>query len=401
MRYPHRLLTLSLVATFALLALPSWSPAQDTRSNRRTFSSMINVDALINNYARLLARKYDLTEEQDAYTREFLRAKAHQYMDKHQDQLFGLMDHMFAVRGGDDITQDEMVRWGEEAYPLFEEARVLIEDGNMEWREILNDEQKAIHDADLELMYMSFDRTQEHLEKIVSGEMTTDEFRRGPRPPTQPNKAGTMRPTPRRGSGSEAQPGKRAPGKPSTAESREDQIAKAKEKLEKLRRDRLQGSSKSPTNKEPRRRTNTSNKAPTKVSKDFEGEWEKYTREFIEKYDLTDAQTQRAKLILKECQERAASYMATRKTQIESLDKKIKDATGDKAQAKRVEQLTQQRDRLLAPIAKIFDDSLKPRLDRLLTPKQKQEGDKKPTPRTRTPTPRKTEPTPEKKDEEG
>lgn len=113
---------------------------------------------------------------------------------------------------------------------------------------------------------------------------------------------------------------------------------------------------------------------------DFESEWERYVREFIEKYQLDEAQTQRAQAILKDCQEQAQNYLQRRKAALEQLDKRDKDLGSSAADAQARQRLREQRERILAPVNRIFEERLKPRLEKLPTRQQRDAAEtQKPT----------------------
>ena len=168
---------LALGAVFCFLAGPA--PAQtDEREHTTGYNAIIdNMDLLVDNYAKFLARKYDLTEEQDEYTKFLLRERAFQFLDSHEGNLRELVDRLFDARTGGEMAPEQLIAWGRQAGPIYDEAKKLIIAGNDEWREILTPEQQEIHDEDLKLMYQSFETTEEQLGRIVSGEMTVEEFR--------------------------------------------------------------------------------------------------------------------------------------------------------------------------------------------------------------------------------
>ncbi len=391
-----RTLVLRLAAGMLAVGVLVPAQAQDAEPPKASFSSMINVDALIDNYARLLARKYDLTEEQDAFTQEFMREKAHAFLDQHRDKLFELVDKMFDVRGGGEFTQQELVDWGKRALPLFEQAKVIIIDGNNQWREILTEDQRRIHDADVKMMFDSFSSTQEKLNRIVTGTMTVEEFRRGepggrrrepgvkPTPPAVamgPGVQAPSNPTPAQSTpaGTTAKPTPTGqPGKAQTATVERTPSGSQDEAMAKLRQMRNKGDA-SPPPANPRGGQGRSHAAgrtePAQGSTDFESQWEAYVREFIQRYQLNDEQAQRAQSILKDCQEQGNSYMAKRKADLEELDKKVQTLT-EANKAKELGELNQRRAKLLEPIGRIFEQQLKPRLEKLPTPAQKQAAEK-------------------------
>lgn len=397
----------------ASLAAPPAPAQQDDRAPRRSITSSLNIDALISNYARLLARKYNLNEEQDAYTREYLHAKTYEFLDKHRDELFALVDEMFAARTSGEMTPEEMIDWGKRALPMFEQAKILIIDGNNEWRGILTDEQRAIHDEDLRLMTESFADTEVKLGRIVAGEMTVEELLHPTRPgrdrrvqpaPVHTDQPGALTPKP---TGLGAAPAQATPAEPSgvssAAATEEENRQRARERLQQIRnRDQDPPAGRTPAQvgaRDPRPRPGQAAPA-ARGSENFESEWERYVREFIERYQLNEGQAQKAQSILRQCQEQAASYMAKRKSPIDALDAKIAELGTDKEKAAEVKRLREQRDRLLAPIGRIFEQRLKPSLERLPSSAQREAAQARPAPRrptnkpAATPPPRPQAPTP-------
>jgi len=377
---------------------------------RQSWSSMLNIDALIDNYSRQLARKYTLTDEQDTYTQELLRLKSQAFLANHRERLFALIDRMFEVRGGAEISQQEMIDWGRQAMPMFEDAKRIIVEGNSEWRQILTDEQRKIHDSDLQLMNDSFAMTQEQLNRMVSGQMTVDEFRRGPkapdarphsRPPVSVEPPAPAAPAPGAATPSAAPPmPKPATAAPAAANPPSDAGASAaEERLRKIRAAQGQnakgGSTATPSPTAASRQPSSPSKtgtaspaspapsnparggrhhgvaAPGQAGTDFESQWEAYVREFIQRYKLDDDQTQRAQAILKDCQEQARNYMGKRKSTIEDLEKRIAEANAAN-KPKEAKEAQDRKAKLLEPIGQIFEKQLKPKLDRLPTRAQRQ-----------------------------
>lgn len=160
----------------AALGAPGFSDDQTKEKGR--WAGLLNVNVMVETYTQFLVRRYDLTEEQGAYTKQLLTQRAADFMSAHGDEVNSLMEGLFDARAGGDITQDELVAWGQRAMPIFEEAKRLIVAGNDEWRNILSDEQKRIHDEDLVQMNENFAHTHAQLDRIVTGEMTVDEFRK-------------------------------------------------------------------------------------------------------------------------------------------------------------------------------------------------------------------------------
>ncbi len=401
-----RIAAVWLVAGALVLAVGGTAHAQDSSPDRPPYTSLINVDALVDSYARLLARKYNLNDEQGDFTEAFIRERADEFLGQHRDELFSLIDEMFAVRGGAEYSQQEMIAWGKRALPIYEEARTLIIDGNEEWRDILDEEQKKIHDQDLELMYESFAMSEEQLNLIVSGQMTVEEFRRGH--PGRPSRA--RRPVERTEPAEPLEPVEprvqdprpvHKPRKVEPVKPKEDAAARARARLEELReKRRAQAGNRRRDVGHRSNPRNTRRTVSLKAGEQFESKWEQYVRQFIEKYSLNEAQAEKAEAILKSCQSRAQSYMTKRKPQLDVLNAQIEkiNSAEEKAPdaARQIAKINERKDKILEHVDRIFEYSLKPRLEKLPTRAQRAAAggdrdrpERKPTRRTQRPSPRK------------
>lgn len=113
--------------------------------------------------------------------------------------------------------------------------------------------------------------------------------------------------------------------------------------------------------------------AVTQKPAQCESLWEAYTRAFIQRYKLNEEQTQKALSILHDCQERGRAYLVQHKDELAELDdraKKLAEQTGVKRDKERAN-IRRQRERLAKPLNDIFEQQLKPRLDKLPTRAQR------------------------------
>lgn len=388
-----RIVRISLFVIAATGFLATAGAAQERGGG--SLAGLINVDALIDNYARFLARKYDLNEEQDAFTQKLLHEKAASFMKRYESDLSGLVETMFAVRGGGEMTQEELIAWGKRALPIYQDAKNIIVDGNNEWRAILTEEQRKMHDQDVKLMYDSFTNTEDQLQKIVSGEMTVEEFRNPRRaarraPAAQPPPPPAAQPqdnAPPPGvhvNNPGESPRQVPPGSPqadtgATPPPVDPAAEEQRQQANELGEMPSSGSPPPPppsvANDTPKAHRNPSGPRPLNNPgnpENFESEWAAYVRQFTEKYSLNEEQSQKAQAILKDCQEQAARYMQTHKAEIQELNKQASDGSVD---AKQRQGIAQQRTKLLEPITQIFEKSLKPRLEKLPTRSQRREAE--------------------------
>ena len=391
----------SLVVLAAAMAAPA-TARQDKREQSRSsrWSALLDVDLMVNTYSRFLARKYDLNEEQDEYTRQYLAEQANLFMDAHRDEVSDLIDRMFEVRTGGEMESDELIDWGKRILPIYQEAKKIIVMGNGEWRDILTDEQKAIHDSDLKMMHQSFETTEDQLHRIVTGEMSVEEFRkprntrRTTRRPPQTAKAQPAEPRNQLQEWKERDVADRGRSNEENFDAEEaEAMARLREADRELaaaeraaRRAERMDEEMAPepverlVTRPPKRTppTRTTRKTPAaKTTKsggaNFESTWETYTRKFIEKYKLNDGQTQKANSILRDCQEQGRRHMAKSKSRFGTIEKKLADlkSSEKKKRAEKMLALNEQQKKLREPVDRIFENQLKPRLEKLPTRAQR------------------------------
>jgi len=293
---------------------------------------------------------------------------------------------------GGEMTQDELIEWGKRVLPIYNEAKRIIVESNNEWREILTPEQQKIHDKDLELMYQSFETTEEQLNRIVSGQMTVDEFR-------NPRRSRSVARRPRNGRQMTSKAPRRPtePEKPARTAAGEPRVVR--EPVRPVPPNRAAGAAGAVGDGEPAverpavqpgrpaRRVPTARTAPRRSAgrqaakrsgSDFESQWDKYVEDFIARYKLDSAQQQKARTILKECKDQARRYLKGKKSQIERLDKQAEQLkkSKDKDKSRKLAEVEAQKRKLREPIDRIFERQLKPRLERLPTRAQRKAAEK-------------------------
>ncbi|MBI5864264.1 MAG: hypothetical protein HZB38_07135 [Planctomycetes bacterium] len=423
-------LVVAVVGTSLCFAQDSGARKGDSSGG---YSAIIdNIDMLVENYAKFLGRKYDLNDEQFGFTKQMIRDKVYSFLDTHETDVRELFDEMYRARTGGDMTQEGLVSWGKRVAPIYEEAKKIIETGNNEWREILNDQQRAIHDTDLELMKQSFAETDEKVQRISQGEMTIEEFvkpsgggpRRQPRkpqvapPPPPPPQVGIEGAPPveqiapekeaylkekaaKMGTGvapaGEAPPetakridqpvseGEAPPPQPEGAQPAEAPVVTAQPVPSEPNVQPPPGAG-GPEIQPPQRPNRAMQ--PKAPGKNFESEWEKYVREFIQKYQLNDEQTQKANAILTQCEQQADRILTAKKSELERIESREAElrtaaaptAAGAKSDAKEAREakqkesgeLAKKKEEILAPLTRIFEDQLKPKLEKLPTRAQRE-----------------------------
>lgn len=115
------------------------------------------------------------------------------------------------------------------------------------------------------------------------------------------------------------------------------------------------------------------NAAAKRVTREGETDpWYQYTNKVIERYALTGEQIQKARLICHECQERRNAFLAAKKDILDAAQKTATTARrADEPDWEMVEKADAKFADLLKPVTEIFENQLKPRLEKLPTRAQR------------------------------
>lgn len=173
------------VIVTCLIVLPSApAQAQNETSNDGSFLGLWNVDSMMNTAVKNIARRYNLNEQQEKYTQALMTRGVKEFLGKHEDDLRELLTEMIAKQvSKEEVTAEMAKRWGDMAMPMFHDAKKSILENNMAWREILNEDQKKIHDLDLRLMQGNFKQFEERFQRWQDGEHRPGEMPIGPARP--------------------------------------------------------------------------------------------------------------------------------------------------------------------------------------------------------------------------
>jgi len=104
--------------------------------------------------------------------------------------------------------------------------------------------------------------------------------------------------------------------------------------------------------------------------------WEGYTRRFIEAHKLDDEQQQKAWSVCHKCQDLARNYVNRQKSRFERLEARLNELQqSSPPPVKEIGQIRGELAGLMRPVDDIFENQLKPRLDRLLTREQRRQAE--------------------------
>jgi len=159
------------LGVFASLGFGLAALGQQTSQSPSGPDTMWNADFMMEMYVRALTRQYNLSPDQEEYSRKLLTKRVKEFLKAHETDLRSLMWEMLEYQRRQQLPNPETARdWARRGEPIFRDARKAIIEGNKEWREILNEEQRARHDRDMQMLEQQFKQLEERLEKMKKGE---------------------------------------------------------------------------------------------------------------------------------------------------------------------------------------------------------------------------------------
>ncbi len=117
-----------------------------------------DVDTMMDQAVQQISKRYSLNPQQELYTKLLLKRRVREFLDEHESEVRELLQESMDMQTGR-AKADPVSRqiWAQRALPLYAQASQAILEGNEEWGGILTEEQKKIHDGDMNLMRRGFD----------------------------------------------------------------------------------------------------------------------------------------------------------------------------------------------------------------------------------------------------
>ncbi len=293
------------------------------------------VEAIMTQAVKNIGVRYNLNEHQLKQTDELMKRDVRRFLIDHENEIWPAIRSIISYGMGTKPPSDpeEAKRFAKTARPLVELAKEAIFGANEEWRDILSDEQKKVHDYDMREMRKTFDHINSSLTSWESGSGKS-----APIFPPAPVADGSEPPQPSR----------------------------------------------------PRIRVTNQTSI---VSTPDPGILETITEEFIREYHLDGAQVTAARSILVEFERKAESFTASNKDAFARIAADMEKAERARDTKARKAAATAHKD-LLRPFYRIIEE-MQDRLRGLLTSGQIERYEAKRTPKTDKPEPAK--PSPKKK----
>lgn len=137
---------------------------------KRAVEGFWEPSAILKMAVKNLARRYNLNEEQTAITDRMMTERVNRFIEQHQAKVWPLLrDLAIHQRDGSAPDPERARAIGPVALEIVREAKEEIFKSNEEWREILTDEQKKLHDWDLREMRKTFDRMEDNFQSWAEG----------------------------------------------------------------------------------------------------------------------------------------------------------------------------------------------------------------------------------------
>ena len=136
-----------------------------------------SVEPIIDNYVGQMTRYYNLTKDQEEYTRQLLTQRVKRFLNDYEGDVRSLFhEYMYLQVEGKMPTAEQAKELARRGGPLVAAMKKEILDGNKKWREILDEKQQKIHDRDLEQMNRTFDELDERINRWSKGDVRPTDF---------------------------------------------------------------------------------------------------------------------------------------------------------------------------------------------------------------------------------
>jgi len=172
------IVTVVLVMVVGLFVGLRVSHAQQQKKSPVQGSPLIwKIDSILDWYVSHITQYYNLNEAQENYTRKLLTVRVKKFLKDYETDVRSLAAEMLDYQFKRELPPPEIAQdWANRGLPLYQAIREEIINGNMTWRQILTEEQKAKHDKDLELMKKQFGSFEKRLNRWKNGEVRPSDF---------------------------------------------------------------------------------------------------------------------------------------------------------------------------------------------------------------------------------
>lgn len=167
----RRNLTIKTILVVSCIALPGL--AQNRPGNVFSGSPLgWDIDPIMELYVSSISRHYNLDESQRRYTQALLTRRVKGFLQDYEKDVRDVMAEFMNYQIGQRIPPPEVAKeFAQRAEPLIEAMKHEIYEGNRIWRQVLNEQQKQIHDRDLKQMDQFFENINKQLDNWSQGKV--------------------------------------------------------------------------------------------------------------------------------------------------------------------------------------------------------------------------------------
>lgn len=350
---PRKLLGIGLIALVVGSAIAQQQAAAEAKPARERLSDSSFIlpgmltekmlNGILERMSLDMAEQYEFDDDQTAQLTELMQRRIPAFLKQHAEDISDLTIAFFEAQVSNEPPSVELVtKWGQRALPLVHEFRGMVTETAGEMGEFMTDDQRVRLEGELAAFETGIGIVNTKIQAWSEGSYdAATEW-------TPPGRARRIRENAER-------------------QAREAQMAAAK--AETIARLGAAGEAAStldepgqvqPVGADPAAATAARRPVAPK------DEWVTYTDKFIKRYQLDDAQTQKARSFLKDLQAQRDQRLAARSDDIARVTRQLKEAKSDEEKQSAQTAYT----KLNAPIDRMFQ-SLKDKLDTLPTSKQR------------------------------
>ncbi len=169
-----------LVTGLAILLCTSTQVAAQTKDSRMPDAAeelksgkpptALTLDAIMDAAVRNIAKRYSLSEAQRDLTDQLMKRGVERFLKEHENEVWPVIGDLLRSRLGlEPPDAEDAMRIGKAARPLLEAAKEYIYSANEEWRTMLNEEQRRVHDFDMADIGRQFDEMDDNFKSWEEG----------------------------------------------------------------------------------------------------------------------------------------------------------------------------------------------------------------------------------------
>lgn len=300
----------------------------------------------INRITEEMAEEYEFDDEQLEATRTLILERVPAWLEENRGEIMDLTNqYLEALTADEPPTPETVAKWAQRLSPIIGQFQELAVELTGRMSEYMTEDQRIRLEGEMAAFSTGVQLLQNKLGVWADG---------GYDPKTE------------------------WPRNPESRKQRRAEERAAREQMEQAKRDAIAGANGAaqdgavvtpPGASDAPAVNPTTPPRIAAAAKSAKDEWEQYVDDFVKRYDLTEDQANRAYAHLKAQQEARDSYLRKRATELDAIDRALKNAKTSEDRAKAKADL----ERLNAPVERYFR-TLKDKLDKIPSKEQKRKA---------------------------